>query len=212
MTEEEKRMTDRGNPALPTGEDGMRMLERMNRSHGDVTLWALGFVDFKREDSILDIGCGGGATLSRLLERAPEGHITGVDYSAVAVQTSLKTNEEAVRNKRISVVQGSVEKLPFPSESFNVVTTVESFYFWPSPEKDLSEVFRVLKRNGVFVLVLNQYDSGFLTVEEWKIAKKYGMKLFSREEMSQMLLDQGFRNIRIHIKENGHSIALIASR
>ena len=54
-------ITESGNPRKPEGEDGKKMLERMNESHHNVTGWALSLWEIQGNDNILDIGCGGGA-------------------------------------------------------------------------------------------------------------------------------------------------------
>ena len=50
----ERQVTDAGNPAKPTGIYGARMLRRMNRSHADVTNWALDLIDFSSMARALD--------------------------------------------------------------------------------------------------------------------------------------------------------------
>ncbi|HCD24233.1 MAG TPA: methyltransferase, partial [Lachnospiraceae bacterium] len=81
-------ITESGNPRKPEGEDGKKMLERMNESHHNVTGWALSLWEIQGNDNILDIGCGGGAALSRMAEHVTDGHLTGIDYSPVSVETS----------------------------------------------------------------------------------------------------------------------------
>lgn len=73
-----------------------KMLERMNESHHNVTGWALSLWEIQGNDNILDIGCGGGAALSRMAEHVTDGHLTGIDYSPVSVETSRATNAESV--------------------------------------------------------------------------------------------------------------------
>ena len=72
-------ITESGNPRKPEGEDGKKMLERMNESHHNVTGWALSLWEIQGNDNILDIGCGGGAALSRMAEHVTDGHLTGID-------------------------------------------------------------------------------------------------------------------------------------
>ena len=141
-TQEE--ITISGNPAKPQGEDGEMMLKRMNESHSAVTCWALEHWQIAPDDEILDIGCGGGATLKRMSEKVTTGHLTGVDYSPVSVETSLETNRQDVESGKMKVLEGSVESLSFADDTFDKITTVESFYFWPAPQEILKEVRRVL--------------------------------------------------------------------
>ena len=131
-TQEE--ITISGNPAKPQGEDGATMLKRMNESHSPVTCWALEHWQIAPEEELLDIGCGGGATLKRMGEKITTGHLTGIDYSPVSVKTSLKTNRQDVESGKMKVLEGSVEALPFADDGFDKIITVESFYFWPDPQ------------------------------------------------------------------------------
>ena len=62
----QQEITISGNPGKPVGEDGEKMLCRMNESHYAVTGWALEHWKIRENDRILDIGCGGGATLKRM--------------------------------------------------------------------------------------------------------------------------------------------------
>ena len=103
--EKQDEITRKGNPRKPQGEEGEQMLRRMNESHSAVTEWALSFLAFEKQDQVLDIGCGGGATLRRMSKRVPEGHLTGVDYSAVSVKLSQETNAEDIQNGKIYLLQ-----------------------------------------------------------------------------------------------------------
>ena len=85
------------------------MLRRMNESHYAVTGWALEHWKIRENDRILDIGCGGGATLKRMSEEVRDGHLTGVDYSATSLELSGKTNAEALQQGKMDLVEASVE-------------------------------------------------------------------------------------------------------
>lgn len=86
-------------------------------------------MDFQENDRVLDIGCGGGATLQRISKRIGKGHLTGVDYSPVSVELSKKTNRKDIADGKMEIVEASVEELPFSDSSFDKIVTVESFYF-----------------------------------------------------------------------------------
>ena len=127
----QQEITISGNPGKPVGEDGEKMLRRMNESHYAVTGWALEHWKIRENDRILDIGCGGGATLKRMSEEVRDGHLTGVDYSATSLELSGKTNAEALQQGKMDLVEASVEKLPFAYNAFDKIITVERFYFLP---------------------------------------------------------------------------------
>ena len=84
----------------------------MNREHSNLTDWGLSHVSVGTCDTILDIGCGGGRTVSKLAARATQGRVYGIDYSPDSVAASQKTNARGIAAEQIAIQQGSVSKLP----------------------------------------------------------------------------------------------------
>lgn len=214
MTAEKEQdiVTEQGNPRHPEGEAGAQMLARMNESHAAVTEWALGFFQMQPDDDVLDIGCGGGATLARLAGRVPEGHLTGLDYSEVSVEATRRYNPVLIETDRLDVLQGSVEQMPFDDESFDRIVTVESFYFWPDPEANLCEVRRVLRTGGQFLLVADIYDTPDLSAEERANIERYELQNPTPEEFQRLFQAAGFREIAIHTQPGTHWICVEGRR
>lgn len=211
-TPQERSVTQAGNPAKPTGEAGAEMLARMNDSHAAVTEWGLSHLSIATNATVLDIGCGGGATLHRLALRAPQGHITGVDYSDVSVACSRAFNQADIACGHMDVVQGSVEALPFAEGSFDIITTVESFYFWPNPQENLREVRRVLKEGGTFALIADIHENGQLSDKTRENIGLYHLFNPTKEEFEQLFRRAGFRNITLHTREGEAWITVCGQR
>jgi ubiquinone/menaquinone biosynthesis C-methylase UbiE len=176
----------------------------MNSSHSKVTDWGLGHVSVGKGATILDVGCGGGRTLSKLAAMATEGKVYGVDYSEESVAASKKTNARSIDDGRVEIRQGSVSQLPFPEGMFDLVTGVETHFWWPDLRGDMREVFRVLKPGGTLVLIAEVY--GGATTKAGQLAEKYasrtGMKLLSVEEHRELLEEAGCSDVRI-VEESG---------
>ena len=146
-----------GHPEKPRGEDGIRMLERMNGGrHEELALWGLSFLPIGPSDRLLDIGCGGGANIARLLDRAPQGTVTGVDYSPTSVAASRTHNADSIAAGRCEVFEGDASALPLPADGFDGATAFETVYYWDLP-RAFAEVRRVLRPGGHF-LVCNEDD------------------------------------------------------
>ena len=97
----------------PTGVLGRKVAANMNKGHWDLTTWGLKHVSIKSDSVILDVGCGGGKTISRLARRAVQGKVYGIDYSADMVDYSRKINKKLIATNRVEIVQGAVEKIRF---------------------------------------------------------------------------------------------------
>lgn len=126
---QESNMTEtRENPARPEGEIGEKMLKRMNKSHGPLRDFGLSQISWRPHMRILDVGCGGGATIREMLELSKDSVIDGVDYSEVSVAQSRELNRDYLEN-RCNICQGDAAELPFMENTYDLVTAVETIYF-----------------------------------------------------------------------------------
>lgn len=93
--------------------------------------------------SILDAGCGTGLLGTKLQQL---GRVIGIDISPIAIRYAKK---RGVHSRR-----ASIEKLPFSSNTFDVVTSVDVLYHTQVKHDAtaISETLRVLKPGGVFIL------------------------------------------------------------
>ena len=69
---------------------GRAMLRFMNFGHAPLTNWGLDLIDIHDGWMMLDIGCGGGATLKRLLKRSNNAQAYGIDISQESVAKHAK--------------------------------------------------------------------------------------------------------------------------
>ena len=187
------------NCACPKGQLGRMVLHLMNFGHAPLTNWGLGLMEIHDGWTMLDIGCGGGATLRRLLKRSKNAKVYGIDISEESVAKAKKVNAK-VLDKQVFVCQGSAEKLPYEDEMFDLVTAVETVYFWPNLLNCLQEVRRVLKPGGRFAIMVEvlEKDSIWTNVVE-------GMTAYSSEELKTMLDDAGFIQTEIHRKKPSYA-------
>jgi ubiquinone/menaquinone biosynthesis C-methylase UbiE len=70
-------------------------------------------VNIELDYVILDVGCAGGKTVSRLAQQAVQGKVFGIDYSADMVEYSKKVNKKLIAENRVEIIEGSVERMVF---------------------------------------------------------------------------------------------------
>jgi ubiquinone/menaquinone biosynthesis C-methylase UbiE len=153
---------------------GRWVLRNMNSRHSKVTDWGLSHASLGDQENILDVGCGGGRTVSKLAAIATQGKVCGIDHSAESVAMALRTNKQWIDMGRVEIRQASVSHLPFPDAAFDVATAVETHFWWPALPTDLREVLRVLKPGGRLILIAEVYKGAAALAS--KAAERYSMK------------------------------------
>ena len=139
---------------------GRLLVSVMNGSHSGLTDWGLRRVTIGPGWRILDVGCGGGRTIQKLAALAPEGTVAGVDYADGSIAASRSTNRRLIAAGRVAIQQASAERLPYPDGEFDLVTAVETHFYWPNLPNALTEIRRVLKPGGTVLLVVESYAGG----------------------------------------------------
>jgi ubiquinone/menaquinone biosynthesis C-methylase UbiE len=196
----------------PTGHRGRVVAALMNKGHEALTLWGLTHVNIEPDYVILDVGCGGGKTISRLAQKAPLGKVFGIDYSADMVAYSRKVNKKLIAENRAEIREGSVEKTGFPDNFFDLVTAIETYYFWPSLPNALREIKRVLKFGGQLLLVNEMVKDGVYDVENAEIIEKTQVRLVPLEEIRNILQSVGFVDVQIFTKAESPWNAVLARK
>ncbi len=176
--------------AKPKGFFGRRILRRMNVSHAELADWGMSHLRAERPKEILDIGCGGGRHLYALLTKYPEANGTGIDYMPLAVEMTKRFNREFIKAGRCAAQQGDVSRLTLPSEKFDLVTAFETVYFWPDLIHCFKQVARVVKPEGVFLIV---HETDGLDPKGRKFEKIIdSMTVYTAGELENALRAAGF--------------------
>jgi RimJ/RimL family protein N-acetyltransferase len=186
---------ERGNasPGRPEGSEGIAMLHRMNREHAVLRAFGLPLIDWKPDMRILDVGCGGGMTIAEMLRLSENSRIDGIDYSKTSVEQAKLLNADSI-GKRVCIRHGDVASMPYEDNTFDLVTAVETVYFWPDPDRALQEIRRVLKPGGIFQIMDEGSDPSIL--EEWPKIDGF-MKVYTPDELRGLLSDNGFEDIHV---------------
>ncbi|WPC39594.1 class I SAM-dependent methyltransferase [Clostridium sp. JS66] len=196
----------------PNGELGKIVADDMNKSHFELTGWGLEKININPQDIILDIGCGGGRTVNRLASIAKEGEVFGIDYSMDCVKWSKDYNEELIKDGRVEIIHASVEKIPFEDNKFDVISAVETIYFWPDLLQNLKEVKRVLKPSGKLVIICEMYSSEKFKERNDECVSASNMKIYTPEELKDIVKVAGYSDIKIDLVEEKNWLCCIGEK
>jgi ubiquinone/menaquinone biosynthesis C-methylase UbiE len=134
-----------GRPKGVLGWMGGIIMARVNR---DAAVQIIDILDLRPDDKILEVGFGPGVAIQRLLHHVPAGSVAGIDYSQEMVRQAAARNAAALRDRRVDLRYGSVERLPFADETFDKALAINSMQAWPDARAGLGEIQRVLKHGG----------------------------------------------------------------
>jgi SAM-dependent methyltransferase len=184
----------------PRGWIGRWVLRNMNTRHSKVTDWGLSHVAIGRNSTILDVGCGGGRTIAKLAAMT-NAKVVGVDPSSASIAVASKLNEHLINSSRVEIRQVSVSDLPFAEATFDLITAVETHFWWPDLPNDVGQVARVLKAGGTFLIIAEVYRGS--TARNARLIEKYlpevGLKLMTIDEHRSLLEENGFGEIEIAV-------------
>jgi ubiquinone/menaquinone biosynthesis C-methylase UbiE len=168
----------------------------MNTSHSTMTDWGLKNAQIQEDFTILDVGCGGGRTIEKLTALAPKGVVHGVDYADGSVASSRRRNAQLIQLGRVKIWHASVSQLPFPANKFDLITAVETQYYWPNLIKDMQEVLRVLKPGGVFIVTAENYKKGTHEKLQRPVMKLLQSANLTVDEQRELFLTAGYIDVK----------------
>ena len=178
----------------PEGMLGKLMLRGMNSGHAKLADWGISHLPAQSVSQVVDLGCGAGRNAGELLKRYPAAHVSAIDYSALSVEAARAYNREMIDAGRCTVAQGDVSELKLQSEHFDLATAFETVYFWPELERCFTQVARVLKPGGLF-LICNESDGTDAASKKFE-AIIDGMKCYTAAELEAALRKAGFSEVR----------------
>jgi SAM-dependent methyltransferase len=175
-------------------------------------------VDLTGKD-VLDVGCGRGGGTAFVFRALGARSVTGVDFAPAAIAACATRYDGA----GLRFVTGDAENLPFPESAFDAVINVESSHCYPSVERFLSEVQRVLRSGGYLLFAdmrlrtdvsrLRELfrSAGFVPIEEQEITENIVRALDldseQRLEVIRRLVPKPFRRIaREFMATNGSDV------
>ena len=191
----------------PSSLMGRLLLRSMNIGHGRLHQWGLKAAGIQLTDRVLDVGCGGGKAISRILEETRR-EVAGVDHSPEAVKTARSVNRAAISSGRLRIVESSVENLPFRDGFFDVVTAFETTYFWPELQVGLTEIHRVLNRGGRLVIANEFADRA--SAGAW--AGRLNMRVPDSDALAGAAYEAGFLMVDVSVHPHNGWLRLVAAK
>ncbi|MAB49917.1 MAG: bifunctional demethylmenaquinone methyltransferase/2-methoxy-6-polyprenyl-1,4-benzoquinol methylase UbiE [Flavobacteriaceae bacterium] len=150
-------------------------------------------VSKKQPENILDIATGTGDLAINLASTNAK-EIIGLDISNGMLEVGRKKIASKKLENIISMVIGDSENLPFEDNTFDAITVAFGVRNFENLEKGLSEILRVLKPNGIFVILETSVPTNPIYKFGYKIYSKFILptigKLFSKDKIAYNYLSE----------------------
>ncbi len=147
----------------------------------------------KKPKSILDIATGTGDLAIALVDTGAE-QIVGLDISPGMLDIGRKKIKERQLHNTIEMVDGDSEALPFEDGSFDAVTVAFGVRNFEDLDKGLSEIHRVLKPGGSFLVLETSVPTRAPFKQGYRIYTKYILpligRIFSRDRLAYAYLSE----------------------
>ena len=143
------------------------------------------------QETVLEVGFGGGALLGEWLERT-RGSVIGVDVSSAMVDRARRRLGPALKADRLRLIQASVETLPVETASVDKAASVNSLYFWPDPAASLVELARVIRPGGRLALCFEPAAE----LRKWP-GHVFGFRSVDEEEARSWMVRAGFDGLDV---------------
>ncbi len=101
-----------------------------------------------KADSLIDIGCGDGDFLTKIVSLNKLQKVAGSDFSQIRLKNAAKKLNPPAggKTKNVKLIHASIEKLPFNNHEFDVVTVLEVLEHIPNLAKAVSEIKRICRK------------------------------------------------------------------
>jgi len=139
---------------------------------------------YPQPQSLLDLGAADGLMLSKIKEIIPNCKCYGIELSKELIEANI--------NPEINILQGNVEKIDFPDNQFNIVSACALIEHINNPKTMISEVKRVLKNNGLFIITTPVPFFDKIAQFIKAVPGEYHIELYNFKKINALLEKQDF--------------------
>jgi len=151
----------------------------------------------KNPEKILDIATGTGDLVIMMANTSAK-KIIGLDISPGMLEVGKKKIEAKKLTDKIEMVLGDSENIQFPDNYFDAITVSFGIRNFENLEKGLAEIYRVLKPNGIFVILETSVPTKFPFKQGYTFYTKFILpiigKIFSKDNDAYGYLSESAAN------------------
>ncbi|GHU33153.1 SAM-dependent methyltransferase [Spirochaetia bacterium] len=179
-----------GQSKNPHGFIGKIMLKIMNNAHRDIFYTVLKRIEIKNNYKLLDLDCGGGKFINIISKKYNDIKLYGIDISEESIVIAKNNNKNDIKNGKMEIIKADIIKMPFENNYFDIITAIQTHYYWKNIKNSIEEIYRILKYNETFIMAAELYKINY-HMDKYK----------TKEEIIKLFIRTGFK--KIEYKEDG---------
>jgi ubiquinone/menaquinone biosynthesis C-methylase UbiE len=178
-----------------------RVIMRMVFDQGNAFLnnFAGELISVQTDDRIIEIGSGTGKLIYKMAQKMDRGLIEGIDFSSAMVSVARKRNKNNIAKGIVRILEGDFDNMPFEKEKYSKACSVNTLYFWPSPEHTAKKIADILKPHGKLILAFEDIEQ----LKQRKLNQDV-FHLYSKDDVQNLLINAGcYKDVNIVSRKKG---------
>ncbi len=174
----------------PNGTAGIEISDMMNETNIKMTLHSIEQLNILDNEVVLELGHGNCKHLPFVLEQKSGVIYYGLEISELMNKEAIQINRQYTNNQVAFFHIYDGLRIPYDDNYFDKMFTVNTIYFWDNPLLLLSEIYRVIKPNGILNITFAQKD--FMKQLPFT---KFGFTLYDDKKLKQLIDKTSFKII-----------------
>jgi ubiquinone/menaquinone biosynthesis C-methylase UbiE len=175
----------------PNGEFGLQVGENMNSSNNSIYDFVLSQLEIADESEILEIGFGNGKFINKYFEINPNIRFSAIDFSEIMCSEAKLINEDLINDNKLVIKCEDSMSMSFTKDSFDIVVTINTVYFWEQIEEQLKGIKRIMKNGGLLLIGYRPKS----VMKDLPFAQEV-FRLYDSTDLQVILQRQGFKIIK----------------
>ena len=179
----------------PNGSKGIQIANMMNETNIQMTVHSIDRLNILDNENVLELGHGNCGHLAHLFRQNKNLTYYGLEISELMFEEAKRINQVFIDSQRAHFCLYDGLEIPFADNFFNKIFTVNTIYFWSDPVSFLSELYRVLKPDGI--LNITYLDKEYMQKLPFM---QFGFTFYDHHEMERLINKTQFKVVDSEIQ------------
>lgn len=154
--------------------------------------------------TILDVSTGHGYFVSEIAKAFEGATVLGLDISPELIKHGVRNQLSMAQHQRILFIVGDAHNLPFQNNCYNCIVSTGAIHHWDNPQKVFTEIYRILKPDGIAIIVDQIRAKSLSEIFKTIFVHKYvglGISSYPTKEILDIVSKSPFKDFKFEEKD-----------